>query len=165
MDHNGWDQPTDPNLAAAGAPDLSDPSGYANTQQYLPIPMHEHPGPTEADRVLVTVGDMAVTGTYLMTPGGPHWLRGTTWTMSNYATTSQYTPAWAIIGCFVFLPFCLFGLVFLLAKNTRTSGSVQVTVQGPGLFHTTQIPIRSVAQIAAAEQSVNYARFLVAHAR
>jgi hypothetical protein len=37
--------------------------------------------------------------------------------------------------------FCLLGLFFLLVKEDRTTGVVQVTVQGPNLMHTTAIAV------------------------
>ena len=35
---------------------------------------------------------------------------------------------------------CLLGLLFLLLKERRTSGSVQVSVQGPGFAYSSLIP-------------------------
>jgi hypothetical protein len=62
----------------------------------------------------------------------------------------------------VFFFFCLLGLLFLLAKEERTEGSVQVVVQGPGFLHQVQLPVYSVIQVQDYAARVNYARSLSA---
>ena len=62
----------------------------------------------------------------------------------------------------LFFLVCLLGLLFLLVKEKRTTGYVQVTVQGQGTFHATQIPASNRLQVGDVHQRVNYVRSLVA---
>jgi hypothetical protein len=56
----------------------------------------------------------------------------------------------------------LLGLLFLLVKEERTVGSVQVVVQGRGFLHTVQLPVANRAQVSDYAARVNYARSLSA---
>ena len=107
---------------------------------------------------------MACTDLTVHTPGGTYPLKGTTWIVSNQTQTTETIPGYAIVLAVVFFLFCLLGLFFLLIKERRTTGFVQVSVQGPGLYHAAQIPISHPSQIARVESQVNYARMLVARA-
>ncbi len=115
--------------------------------------------PTE--QVLVSVGDISCTQHWVVTPSGSFPLRATVWTITNNTTTSQVIPTWAIVMAILFALACLLGLLFLLVKETRTLGYVQVSVSGDQLFHATQIPVSSVGQIVDVDQRVNYIRGLV----
>ncbi len=57
------------------------------------------------------------------------------------------------------------GLPFLLIKERRTTGYIEVGVQGPGLYHVTQIPVGAPGQFGAVQAQVNWARGLAAIAR
>ncbi len=61
--------------------------------------------------------------------------------------------------------FCLLGLLFLLIKEDRTTGWLQVTVQGPGFVHTTQVPASHQGTAADIHARVNFARSLTAAAQ
>lgn len=120
--------------------------------------MYPHVEPT-----LCTVGDIAVTQSSVILPGGGRYeLRGTTWVSTNNTITTSAIPVWAIVMCIMTIWLCLFGLLFLLAKEQRTSGAVQVSVQGPGLFYVSQMPVSNPLQIGEIEQRVNFIRGLVA---
>ena len=99
-----------------------------STQQYEPI--------------RITLGQIACTDTQVHTPVGSYPLRGTTWTVSNQTFVSERIPAWAIVMAIVFFIFCLLGLLFLLVKERRVNGAVQVGVVGPGfsLWHVPSCP-------------------------
>ncbi|MCB1250096.1 MAG: hypothetical protein KDB36_11845 [Acidimicrobiales bacterium] len=114
--------------------------------------------------VLCTVGDIAVTGTEVHTPAGSIPLRNTTWMVSNMTTTTSGIPTWAIVMAILFAVLCLLGLLFLLVKEERTTGVMQVAVQADGFYHATQIPVGNVAAVADVENRVNYIRSLVASA-
>jgi hypothetical protein len=116
----------------------------------------------EAPRVLVTIGDIACTQATVITPAGSYPLNGTVWLVSNNTVTTQGIPAVAIVLCILFFLLCFLGLLFLLMKEERTSGFVQVSVQGPGLYHAVQIPASSPRTAIDLEQRVNYVRALVA---
>lgn len=110
--------------------------------------------------VLVTIGDISVTATTVYTPSGSRPLGELQWTFADLSMTSQAIPTWAIICAVVFFVFCFLGLLFLLAKENKTAGTVQVTVHGPGFVHTSTIPVSSMEQVADLNARVNYARTL-----
>jgi hypothetical protein len=117
---------------------------------------------TPGEPVLLTIGDMAVTQTRVVAPSGTYPLAGTVWIASNNTVTTEAIPAVAIVLCILFVWFCLLGLLFLLMKERRTVGYVQVSVQGHGFYHVTQIPVGSPMAVVYIEQQVNYVRGLVA---
>ena len=107
--------------------------------------------------MLVTIGDIGVTPSTVITPNGTRPVGKVQWMFTDMSRTTQAIPAWAIVCTIAFFVFCLLGLLFLLVKETRTEGSVQVIVQGPGFVHTVQLPVYSVAQVADYSARVNYA--------
>ncbi|HWG26233.1 hypothetical protein [Actinospica sp.] len=116
-------------------------------------------GPT-----LVTIGDIACTDTTVITPSGQAPIGGVVWSYTDMSRTNRGIPTWAIVCAVIFFFFCLLGLLFLLVKEERTEGSVQVVVQGPGFLHQVQLPVSSVLQIQDYAARVNYARSLSASA-
>jgi hypothetical protein len=116
------------------------------------------------DAVLVTIGDIACTSTEVITPSGRCPVGTATWTFTDMSRTTKSIPTWAIVCTVIFFVFCLLGLLFLLVKEERTEGSVQVVVQGPGLLHQIQLPVSSVAQIQDYAARVAYARNVTAGA-
>lgn len=119
-------------------------------------------GSSAPEALLVTMGDIGVSASWVVTPGGSHPLAGTQWMMSNNSQTTESIPAWAIVMAILFFVFCLLGLLFLLVKERRTVGYVQVSVQGPSLYYATQIPVYSMAAVSDVEQRLNYVRSLAA---
>jgi len=115
--------------------------------------------------VLVTIGDISVTASRVFTPSGSVPVSEVSWTFTDMSQTTQVIPPWAIVCAILFFVFCLLGLLFLLVKETRTLGSVQVTVTGRGFVHSTQIPVGSTAQIADLFARVNHARSVSAAAQ
>lgn len=113
--------------------------------------------------VLVTIGDIACTQDEVITPSGRAPIAGTTWTFTDMTRTDRTIPAWAIVLAVLFFLFCLLGLLFLLVKEERTTGSVQITVSAPGLLHVTQIPVAAPAAVMDFNARVNYARNLAFH--
>jgi len=112
--------------------------------------------------VLVTIGDISVTQSRVFTPSGSRDLSEVSWTVTDMSVTSQGIPAWAIVCAIIFFAFCGLGLLFLLVKETKTQGAVQITVHGPGFVHTSQIPVYSLDQVADLNARVNYVRTLTA---
>jgi hypothetical protein len=60
----------------------------------------------------------------------------------------------------IFALFCLLGLLFLLIKERRTTGFVQVAVQNGGRTHNTHVAVNSPSQVADTLARVNFARTL-----
>jgi hypothetical protein len=80
--------------------------------------------------------------------------------MSHY---QESVSAVGVVLAILFVWFCLLGLLFLLMKDRRLVGYIQVTVQGNGFYHATLIPAGPQALMWATQQ-VNYARSLAAAA-
>ncbi len=112
--------------------------------------------------VLITIGNIACTRTQVITPGGSYPLAGTTWIVSNNTITTSSVSTLGVVLCIIFILACLLGLLFLLMKDTKTQGTVQVSVQGNGLYHAVQIPVSNPLAVGQIEQQVNYVRSLVA---
>jgi hypothetical protein len=111
--------------------------------------------------VLVTIGDIACTQTQVITPMGRGSLRGTTWIATRQTTISEKIPTYAIVLAVIFALACLLGLLFLLIKERTLQGFVQVSVQGPGVYYATQVPVGTDAEVNDIESRVNYVRSLV----
>jgi hypothetical protein len=125
----------------------------APAPNYAPVPQAQ-------EQILVTIGDIACTQTEILTPNGRYPLAGASWIVNNNTTTKEQMPTYAIVLAVVFALLCLLGLLFLLVKERTTEGFMQVTVQGPGYYYATQVPITTPAQVVDVEQRVNYARGL-----
>ncbi|WP_237071885.1 hypothetical protein [Mycobacterium avium] len=69
-----------------------------------------------------------------------------------------------VVLCIIFVWFCLLGLLFLLMKERKYVGSIQVTVQGDGFYYSTLIPAAGPPALLSVTQQVNYARALAAAA-
>jgi hypothetical protein len=147
-----WQQPGGFN------PQPTYPSGQLQPAQQFQPGGGQLPG----DQTMVAIGDISVTSTTVYTPSGSRPLNEVQWTFTDMSRTSQDIPTWAIVCAIIFFVLCLLGLLFLLAKEEKTAGSVQVTVHGQGFVHTTTIPVSSVAQVADLNARVNYARTLSA---
>ena len=80
---------------------------------------------------------------------------------------SQYQESISTAGivlAILFVWFCLLGLLFLLMKDRKMVGYIQVTVQGSGFHRATMMPARSPQSVMGVHQMVNYARSLAAAA-
>lgn len=132
------------------------------------------PAPTEP--LLLQLGELAVTRSTVFTPAGPIPLRGSQWTVQDQWLTERKTPTWAIVlaivgaslgallACFTFfLSLVLFlCLLFLLAKETRFHGTVDIGVTNRGRHYVARIPVYHQQQVGLIYQQVNYVRSLAA---
>ena len=119
--------------------------------------------PVAAGQVIVQVGDIGVTSTVVHTPAGDIPLAGSTWQVSDYWHHEQRIPQWAIIAAVVgFCVLTVFSLLFLLAKETISRGTVQVTVTNGIQQYVARIPVTDQNQVAYIHQQVNYIRSLAA---
>ena len=148
----GWGLPPEPHTGGPLEPYGTPTGGYQPFDGGMP---HE---PT-----LDTIGDIAITQNTVITPSGRFPIQGTVWTVSDMSRTERSTPVWAIIvAILIFWWTCLLGLLILLVKEDRTTGHVQVTVQGAGHYHSTQIMVSNRSYVQHVNQQVNYARGLAA---
>ncbi len=127
-------------------------------------PDAQPPVPAAAAQTLMTIGDIACTAEHVITPSGTRPIGEVTWTFTDMSRTTRAIPTWAIVCAAVFFLLCFLGLLFLLAKEERTEGWVQVVVQAPGFVHTVQLPVSSVSQSVDYSARVNYGRSLSAAA-
>jgi len=148
-------QPQNP--YSPGQPGAQDPWG-------VPVDAAQWAGQAGAGPVLVTIGDIVCTGTTVITPSGQAPIGGVVWSYTDMSRTTHTIPTWAIVCTVVFFFFCLLGLLFLLAKEERTEGGVQIVVQGQGFLHQVMLPVASVSQVQDYAARVHYARSLSAAA-
>jgi hypothetical protein len=124
--------------------------------QYQQPQMPQQAGP--AGPVLVTIGDISVEQHRIVTPAGVLPTHGTNWSAMDMSRTEEKIPAWAIVLAIIFFLACLLGLLFLLCKERKTTGFVQVTVQNGPRTHNTHVPVGSPSQVADVLARVNFAR-------
>ena len=98
--------------------------------------------PPPAAPPLVTIGDISCTEDQVITPSGVRPIGEVSWGFTNMSHTWQTVPTWAAVCAIVgFFFVCVFSLLFLLAKEDKTGGQVQVVVQAPGFMHTAYLPV------------------------
>jgi hypothetical protein len=118
-----------------------------------------------SEPMLANLGEISVSQHYVYLPTGQHPIRGSTWTVRDQTHTVTRIPPYAIVLAIAFAVFCFVGLLFLLIKENRTEGYVEVAVQGDGFYHACQIRVSSPAQVEEVRRKVDYARSLAAAAR
>lgn len=122
------------------------------------------PSPTQPEQFVLTIGDIGVSPSWIVTPNGTAPLSGSQWMAQDRSFTTKTTPTWAIVLAIVFAAACLLGLLFLLAKENATSGYTEVTVRSGNLFHVVQLPASSPQHVAHARQLVFQAQSMAASA-
>ena len=117
--------------------------------------------PPPAAPPLVTIGDISCTQDQVITPAGVRPIGEVTWSFTNMSHTWQTVPTWAAVCAIVgFFLVCVFSLLFLLAKEDKTGGWVQVTVQAPGFTHAVRLPVSDPYHVTDYAARVDYARSL-----
>lgn len=136
----------------AEMPPTPDPGNYAAPPT---------PPPPPGDPILVSIGDIHCTRSEVITPAGNAPLAGSRWSFVDMSRTTNEIPQWALIVAIVTaVLFCGLGLLFLLVKEERTVGFVQITVSAGPVAYTTAIPVTSRAAVADLGARVNYAQTL-----
>lgn len=125
----------------------------------------EHTGSGAPWQPMVQIGDISADQHWVRTPSGSVPTAQVTWTVQDMTRRDQGIPTYAIVLAVVFFLFCFLGLLFLLIKEDRTTGWLQVTVQGPAFVHTTQVPAHHQGTVADVHARVNHARALTAAAQ
>lgn len=121
-------------------------------------------GPTghAPEPILGTIGDISYTSTSVYLPTGAKPVRGSVWTVSDMSRTEEKISTAGIVLAIIFVWFCLIGLLFLLMKDKRTVGFIQVTVQGDGFHHATMLPAHDSQSGMHVQHMVNHARSVAA---
>ncbi|WP_406507133.1 hypothetical protein [Streptomyces sp. NBC_00212] len=140
-----WGPPQNLPAVPAGAPQWGPP-------QNLPAMAGGAP--------LLALGDITVANGTIMTPAGPLPLKGAMWNATDLSRTEEKMPTHAVVLAIIFFLFCLLGLLFLLMKEKKTTGYVQVTVTSGGRHHSTMIPATDPGTFHWVMGQVNYARSL-----
>lgn len=129
--------------------------------------------PASADRsstgqepALVQFGDISITEHWLITPAGNAPLRGTQIFVTDMTREERVTPAWAIVFAVIGFFFFLIGLLFLLVKETRTSGFMQISVtNGSFTYQSAELSRGNrTNQLYELQNRANFARSLIARA-
>jgi hypothetical protein len=171
-----WGPDGPPGAPAPGTPPYGHPAagyGYPQHPPYyqptmaagVPVPAVPPPGfgPPMVPMVpgaLLTVGDITVLPDSILTPSGTMPLKGAVWHVSDLSRSDEQIPPYAIVLAVVFFVVCFLGLLFLLIKERKTTGLIQVTVSSGGRQHTTMIPAQSPLTIHQVMGQINYARSL-----
>lgn len=109
--------------------------------------------------VLVSIGDITVTRSWVITPSGTRPIGNVQWVFIDRSRTTKAIPVWAIVCTIVgFFVVCVLSLLLLLVKETRTEGWVEVAVHGDGLGHTAHLPVAPPQHVFDYNSRVNYAR-------
>lgn len=122
-----------------------------------PVPPAAPPNP-----YLLTIGDIGVTPDWVVTPNGSAPIGGSQWIVMDMSLTESRIPGWAVVMAIIFAIFCLVGLLFLLVKETTTTGYVEVSVTSGDLHHRTQVPVFSPESVVHVRQLVGQAQTLAA---
>ncbi|MET9363370.1 hypothetical protein ABZX93_20985 [Streptomyces sp. NPDC006632] len=109
---------------------------------------------------VLSLGDITVVNGSIMTPAGALPLKGAVWNATDMSRTEEKMPTVAIVLAVIFFIFCLLGLLFLLMKEKKTTGFVQVTVNSGGRHHSTMIPATDAGTFQWVMGQINYARSL-----
>jgi hypothetical protein len=118
----------------------------------------------QPEQWVARIGDVSISPHWVLTPTGPHPIRGSVWTVTDMSHQEERVSTTGIILAVVFFLFCLLGLLFLLMKDRVTVGYIQVTVHGDGFYHSTMIPATGPQTMMFVNQQVNHARSLAASA-
>ncbi|MGW2839530.1 hypothetical protein ACWCWD_17210 [Streptomyces sp. NPDC001493] len=144
---------------AYGYPQTGPAYGYPGPGQQptqggnFPVPHQGYQGAP-----MLSIGDIAVTNDSVITPSGTMPLKGAIWTATDMSRTEEKIPPVAIVLAIVFALLCLVGLLFLLMKEKKTTGFVQVTVVSGGRHHSTMIPAMNPNTFPMVMAQVNTAR-------
>ncbi|TYB35933.1 hypothetical protein FXF50_21650 [Micromonospora sp. AP08] len=129
---------------------------------YPPVPA-PLPGPLPPAQsvVAVQIGEIMVTPPVIRTPAGVLPLAGSSWHVVDHWQKEEKVATWAVVAAILGF-FCLtvFSLLFLLVKETRHHGTVQVTVTNGGHQYVARIPVSDQFQVQQINNQVNYARSL-----
>ncbi|MGW9826251.1 MULTISPECIES: hypothetical protein [Brevibacterium] len=163
---------SEPHRSPAGEPMPADDRGISAPRTWRTAGLSEHPPaaapapvssthPPEREIRFVDFPGIEVTSTGVHTPAGTIPLDQARFFLADRTWTTRSTPGWAIalaIGGFFVVTF--FSLLFLLAKDERTTGYVDVTVTGAGVSYTSSVPIASARARAEIHSRWAYAQQL-----
>jgi hypothetical protein len=118
------------------------------------------------ESALVQFGDITITEHWLITPAGTAPLRGTQIFVTDMTREERVIPAWAIVFAIIGFFFFLLGLLFLLVKETRSSGFMQISVVNGAFTYQSAEMSRGnrTNQLYELQNRANFARGVIARA-
>ncbi|KQO97722.1 hypothetical protein [Leifsonia sp. Leaf264] len=114
---------------------------------------------------LVSIGNVHATQFHVVTPSGSWPIADVNVSTTDQTVVTTHTPAWAVVMVVLFIWFFFLSLLFLLAREVRVSGYVQVVIQAGGQSYVEQVPISSSSQRADVFNRVTYPQSLIGRAR
>ncbi|WP_328537093.1 hypothetical protein [Streptomyces sp. NBC_00344] len=158
-----WGPQHPPGAPGYGYPNGAPAYGYPNPGPAYGYPQQAGlPVPAGGGAPLVSIGDITVVQDGIITPAGTLPLRGSVWNATDMSRTEERIPPVAIVLAIVFFLFCLLGLFFLLMKEKKTVGFIQVTVTSGGRHHATMVQATGPGTFHQVMGQLNYARSLSA---
>jgi hypothetical protein len=110
--------------------------------------------------MLLSIGDISIVDDTVVTPAGRLPLKGAVWNITDMSRTEEKVSTAGIVLAVIFFFACLLGLLFLLMKERKTTGFVQISVNSGGTHHATMVPVSDPHAVHVLMQQVNYARSL-----
>ncbi|MFF2327728.1 MULTISPECIES: hypothetical protein [unclassified Streptomyces] len=150
-----------PEAAAQQAPGYGYPPEQAGQPTMPGYGYPQQPGlppGTAGSAPMLTLGDITVMSDQIVTPAGTMPLKGAVWTATDLSRTEEKIPTVAIVLAIVFALLCLIGLLFLLMKEKKTTGFIQVSVTSGGRHHSTMIPATGPETFQMVMAQLNTAR-------
>lgn len=107
---------------------------------------------------MLSLGDITVMNDQIVTPSGTMPLKGAVWTATDLSRTEERIPTAGVVLAVIFFMVCLLGLLFLLMKEKKTTGFIQVSVTSGGRHHATMLPAYGPDSFAMVMAQLNTAR-------
>jgi hypothetical protein len=124
--------------------------------QAAAVPVSAHPmAPSQQEQIVLWIGDIGVSQHWVVTPNGSAPLAGSQWIVRDGTRLEEKMPAYAIVLAVIFFFVCLLGLLFLLIKERKLVGFVEVTVRSGETYHVAQIPVRHVSEVDGVRRQVH----------
>ena len=114
---------------------------------------------------LVSIGNIHATQHHVVTPAGTWPITEVNVATADQTATTTHTPAWAIVMVVIFIWFFLLSLLFLLARETRVTGFVTVTIHAGGQSFVENVPIWNAMQRVDVLNRVTYLQGLIGQER
>ncbi|MEU9623456.1 hypothetical protein ACIP4W_11460 [Streptomyces sp. NPDC088846] len=148
-----------PDSAAQPGPGYGYPQEQAGQPTMPGYGYPQQPGPPPGGGApMLAFGDITVMNDQIVTPAGTMPLKGAVWTATDLSRTEEKIPTVAIVLAIVFALLCLIGLLFLLMKEKKTTGYIQVSVTSGGRHHSTMIPATGPETFPMVMAQINTAR-------
>ena len=110
------------------------------------------------DSIIFSIGDIGISQSEVITPNGVAPLAKSMWIAKDATTTRKTIPTYAIVLAIIFALACFLGLLFLLIKEERVEGYVEVSVTSGNLHYMTQIPASNYATVSQVKMQVSQAQ-------